>query len=100
MVQFAAIKAQGILPCISPIIRAQENNFYMNDKKTTDQAALENAVAAIKIALQAQQLPKNQTLTALGLAVEDVIKYNYAKDVQGKIAENFSQALKQSIKGS
>lgn len=72
----------------------------MNNTIKSDNASLENAVAAIKIALEAQNLPKNQTLTALGLAVEDVIKYNYSKEVQVKIADNFSQALKQSIKGT
>ncbi|MER2493594.1 DUF1414 domain-containing protein [Catenovulum sediminis] len=60
---------------------------------------LNQAITALKVALESQKLPKDLTLMALGMTTADVIKHNFAPETQSKVAENFAKALKDSVKG-
>mgnify|MGYP000040811884 CR=1 FL=1 len=68
-----------------------QSSKYSNDE-------FSKAVNAINIALKAQNTPTDLALMALGEAIVERVQVTYDKQSQEKVIEQFTLALKQSLK--
>ena len=70
----------------------------MNNNSKYDSSQIERATSALKIALNAQNIPQDLALMALGATASDMIKSHFQAKDHLYIAEQFGIALKKSIK--